>query len=197
MNAGRLVYLMGPSGAGKDSVLQGLQPYLEGRRCRIVRRVITRSAEAMGEEAISVLPGEFDERERAGDFAMVWRANDLAYGIPREIDRWLEDGYQVIVNGSRGYLEEALRRYPDLLAVLLEVEPAILRQRLLARAREDGTQIEARLARNAEMAGSTVMQGDERFVRLDNSGSLGNAVQRLLQLIENESLIRAKRAIVP
>ena len=28
MNEGRLVYLMGPSGAGKDSVLQGLQQSL-------------------------------------------------------------------------------------------------------------------------------------------------------------------------
>lgn len=185
MNAGRLIYLMGPSGAGKDSVLQGLHPYLEGRRCRIARRVITRSAEAVGEQAIAVLPDEFDERERAGDFAMVWRANGLAYGIPKEIDGWLADGCQVIVNGSRSYLEEARRRYPDLLAVLLEVEPAILRQRLLARAREDAVQIEARLIRGAELAGSALLQGDERIVRLDNSGSLDNAVQRLLQLIDS------------
>lgn len=185
MNAGRLIYLMGPSGSGKDSVLQGLQPYLEGRRCRIARRVITRSAEAVGEDAIAVSPDVFDERERTGDFAMVWRANGLAYGIPREIDGWLAGGYQVIVNGSRGYLEEARRRYPDLLAVLLEVEPAVLRQRLLARAREDAAQIEARLARSAELAGSSLMKADERIVRLDNSGNLGKPVQRLLQLIDS------------
>ena len=41
MNEGRLVYLMGPSGAGKDSVLQGLQQSLAGRRLRIARRIIT------------------------------------------------------------------------------------------------------------------------------------------------------------
>lgn len=184
MNAGRLIYLMGPSGAGKDSVLQRLQQCLEGRRCRIARRVITRSAEAVGEEAVSVSPREFAERERAGDFAMVWRANGLAYGIPREVDEWLADGHQVVVNGSRGYLGKALRIYPDLLAVLLEVEEAVLRKRLLARAREDLDQIEARLARSAELTGSAFMQGD-RCMRLDNSGSLDETVGRLLQLIDS------------
>lgn len=185
MNAGRLIFLMGPSGAGKDSVLQRLQQCLEGRRCHIARRVITRSAEAVGEEAVSVSPREFAERERAGDFAMLWRANGLAYGIPKEIEEWMADGYQVIVNGSRGYLDEARRKYPDLLAVLLQVEPAILRKRLLARAREDGDQIEARLARSAELSGSAFMQGDRRIMRLDNSGSLDETVGRLLQLIDS------------
>ncbi|MDD1509907.1 phosphonate metabolism protein/1,5-bisphosphokinase (PRPP-forming) PhnN [Pseudomonas sp. CNPSo 3701] len=185
MNAGRLIYLMGPSGAGKDSVLQHLKQCLEGSRCRIARRVITRSAEAMGEEAISVSPREFGERERVGDFAMVWRANGLAYGIPREIEEWLADGYQVIVNGSRGYLDEARSNYPDLLAVLLQVEPAILRKRLLARAREDVDQIEARLARSAELSGSAFMEADQRIIRLDNSGSLDETVERLLQLIDS------------
>lgn len=185
MNAGRLIFLMGPSGAGKDSVLQRLQQSLEGRGCRIARRVITRSAEAMGEEAVSVSPREFGERERAGDFAMVWRANGLAYGIPREIEEWLADGYQLIVNGSRGYLDEARRKYPDLLAVLLQVEPAILRRRLLARAREDVGEIEARLARSAELSGSAFMQADRRIIRLDNSGSLDETVERLLRLIDS------------
>ena len=43
---GRLIYLMGPSGSGKDSLLQAAREPLRG--CRIVRRVITRSAEAVG-----------------------------------------------------------------------------------------------------------------------------------------------------
>lgn len=49
--AGRLIYLIGPSGSGKDSLLDAARPRLAKRGCRIVRRVITRSAEAVGEAA--------------------------------------------------------------------------------------------------------------------------------------------------
>lgn len=64
---------------------------------------------------------------------MHWRANGLDYGIPRQVDQWLAAGRAVLVNGSRAYLPEARQRYPDLLAVLVEVKPEVLRQRLLAR----------------------------------------------------------------
>ena len=185
MNEGRLVYLMGPSGAGKDSVLQGLQQHLHGRRCRIARRVITRSAEAVGEEALAVSAQAFDDLESAGAFAMVWRANGLAYGIPREIDTWLLEGYQVVVNGSRGYLEQARKRYWNLLPVLLEVEPAILRARLNARARESADQIEARLARSAAFTVDRSLREDPGIVRVDNSASLEVTVRRLLEIIES------------
>lgn len=68
-------------------------------------------------------PAQFDTLERASAFAMSWRANGLCYGIPVQIDEWLAQGYDVLVNGSRGYLAQARRRYPDLLAVLLGVKP--------------------------------------------------------------------------
>ncbi len=82
MTPGRLIFLMGPSGSGKDSVLQAASVPLAAMDCRIVRRVITRSAEARGEEALSVSVEEFSRLERSGAFAMSWRANGLHYGIP-------------------------------------------------------------------------------------------------------------------
>ena len=91
----RLIYLMGPSGAGKDSLLQAARPLLEARGGRIARRVITRSAEAVGEEARSVTLEAFERLEEQGAFAMSWRANGLAYGIPRQIDDWLAAGHDV------------------------------------------------------------------------------------------------------
>ncbi|WPC06530.1 phosphonate metabolism protein/1,5-bisphosphokinase (PRPP-forming) PhnN [Pseudomonas benzenivorans] len=179
---GRLIYLMGPSGSGKDSLLQAARGPLAARGCRIARRVITRSAEALGEEALSLSPEQFETQERAGAFAMSWRANGLAYGIPRQVDEWLAGGADVLVNGSRAYLDEARRRYPDLFAVLLAVDPAVLRRRLLARGRETPLEIEARLARNAQFAGGAA-QG-ERLQLLDNSGELAATVDQLLNLIE-------------
>ncbi|WP_343577997.1 phosphonate metabolism protein/1,5-bisphosphokinase (PRPP-forming) PhnN [Pseudomonas sp.] len=180
MTPGRLIYLMGPSGSGKDSLLQAASTPLAARDCRIVRRVITRSAEARGEEAHSVSVEEFARLEQTGAFAMSWRANGLHYGIPREIDDWLAAGHDVLVNGSRKYLPEARRRYPWLIAVLLRVEPEVLRQRLLKRGRETLPEIEARLARNAHFADG--LPGP--LVELDNSVSLDVTVGHLLDLLD-------------
>lgn len=180
MTPGRLIYLMGPSGSGKDSVLQAASAPLAARNCRIVRRVITRSAEARGEEAHSVSVEEFSRLEASGAFAMSWRANGLHYGIPREIDAWLAAGHDVLVNGSRKYLGEARRRYPQLIAVLLKVSPDVLRQRLLKRGRESLVEIEERLARNSHFADG--LPGP--LVELDNSVSLDITVNHLLQLID-------------
>lgn len=175
---GRLIYLIGPSGSGKDSLLDAAREQLTAGGVRIARRVITRSAEAVGESAEAVSCPEFDRLERSGAFAMSWRANELAYGIPLQINQWLADGEDVLVNGSRAYLEQARQRYPDMLAVLLCVRPEVLRQRLLKRNRETPEQIEARLARNARFEDSL----DELFL-LDNSGDLQDSVDKLLRLI--------------
>lgn len=176
---GRLIYLIGPSGSGKDSVLDAARGALAERGVQIARRVITRSAEAVGESAEAVSPDEFDRLERAGAFAMSWRANELAYGIPIQIDEWLAAGDDVLVNGSRGYLAQARQRYPDMLVVLLSVRPEVLRQRLLKRNRETPEQVEARLARNERFADSL-----EEVFLLDNSGELQGSVDKLLQLID-------------
>ncbi|MGE8499398.1 MAG: phosphonate metabolism protein/1,5-bisphosphokinase (PRPP-forming) PhnN [Pseudomonas sp.] len=193
---GRLIYLMGPSGSGKDSLLNAARERLAARGCQIARRVITRSAEAVGEDALAVSLDEFDIQERAGAFAMSWRANGLAYGIPRQIDEWLAAGQDVLVNGSRGYLEVARQRYPHLLPVLLQVDEAVLRQRLMARGRETPEQIEQRLARSrsftpvggasaATVAAKAPPTG-EFLAILDNSGPLENTVAKLLRLLERE-----------
>lgn len=180
---GALIYLMGPSGSGKDSLLQAAASELEVRGCRLVRRVITRSAEAVGEDAEAVTPEQFEQLEVQGAFAMSWRANGLAYGIPAQIDTWLAKGDTVLVNGSRAYLADARRRYPDLVAVLLTVEPQVLRQRLLARGRETLAEIEARLARSVQIQPGAEADG---LHTLDNSGPLAATVTQLLQLIVSQ-----------
>ncbi|WP_028240232.1 phosphonate metabolism protein/1,5-bisphosphokinase (PRPP-forming) PhnN [Stutzerimonas azotifigens] len=180
--SGRLIYLMGPSGSGKDSLLDAVRERVLAAGGRIARRVVTRSPEAVGEDALGVSPQRFDELLAEGAFALHWRANGLAYGIPRQIDDWLAEGRDVLVNGSRGHLAEARQRYPELCAVLLSVEPQVLRQRLLARGRESAEEIEARLARNGQL-----QVAGEDCLRLDNSGSLAQTAETLLQLIRGRA----------
>lgn len=146
---GRLIYLMGPSGSGKDSLIEAARRPLAQLGCDVVRRVITRSAESVGEAAHGVSADEFERLERQGAFALCWRANGLAYGIPVQIDEWLASGRHVLINGSRAHLDQARQRYPELLAILLTVDIDVLRQRLMNRGRESAAQIEARLKRSA------------------------------------------------
>ena len=58
---GRLIYLMGPSGSGKDSLIEAAREPLRTLGCEVIRRVITRSAESVGEDAIGVTPQEFED----------------------------------------------------------------------------------------------------------------------------------------
>ncbi|KAA0969198.1 phosphonate metabolism protein/1,5-bisphosphokinase (PRPP-forming) PhnN [Pseudomonas sp. ANT_H12B] len=185
---GRLIYLIGPSGSGKDSLLDAARTPLAERGCRIVRRVITRSTEAVGEAARSVSLDEFAALEAQGAFALSWHANGLSYGIPREIDDWLAAGQDVLVNGSRGHLPATRVRYPHVVVLLLTVNQAVLRQRLLARGREPVAEIEARLARNARFS-ERVLEGNDSALRLiDNSGPLERTVERLLACVDGQSV---------
>jgi ribose 1,5-bisphosphokinase len=182
---GRLVFLMGPSGSGKDSLIEAARRQLVEAGVEIARRVITRSAEAKGEAARSVTDEQFEALRVQGAFAMHWRANGLDYGIPLQVEQWLAAGSVVLVNGSRAYLAQARRRYPDLLAVLIEVNPEVLRQRLLARGRETLDEVEQRLARNARLQ----VVADPSVHVLDNSTTLAAAVAALFQLLRDEDVL--------
>ncbi|WP_308598041.1 phosphonate metabolism protein/1,5-bisphosphokinase (PRPP-forming) PhnN [uncultured Desulfovibrio sp.] len=177
---GTLIYVMGPSGSGKDSLLSALRPRLRGLPVAFARRYISRPACAGGEQHMALSAGSILAMEAQGRLAMRWSSHGCQYGIGRSIDGSLERGICVIVNGSREYLPEALRRYPDLLPVLVEVEPAILRQRLLARGREQGRDLEERLQRALAPLPAT---GLERLVRIDNSGKLAAAVDTLEDVV--------------
>ena len=186
---GKLIYLMGPSGSGKDSLIDAAREQLQARGCEVVRRVITRSAEAVGEDALSVSRERFDSLNEEGAFALSWQANGLDYGIPVQLDNWLNAGRHVLVNGSRGYLDQARKRYPALLAIMLRVDTAVLRQRLLARGRETLEDISARLKRNDLFISSVSALEAQHVHVLDNSAALEVGVQRLLALIDEANAL--------
>ena len=183
--SGTLIYLMGPSGSGKDSLINAARPYLAERGCDVMRRVITRSAESVGEDAVGVSPEAFESLKHQRAFALHWQANGLEYGIPVQLDECLDSGRHALVNGSRGYLQQARARYPDLLAIVLRVDSEVLQQRLLKRGRETPSEINARLKRNQLFLDSLATLSAEQVHVLDNSAALSVGVQGLLSLIDN------------
>lgn len=150
---GKLIYVVGPSGAGKDALLDYARAHLPlEANVKFARRWITRPADAGGEAHQALTPAEFEEKVQAGAFAMHWRAHGNGYGIGREIRDWLQSGATVVVSGSRAHLPQALQDFPDLHVLHVTVDPAVLRERLLRRGRETAAQIDERLARAARNA---------------------------------------------
>lgn len=184
--AGRLVYLMGPSGGGKDTVLQGLARLLGGQGY-VAPRLVTRRETPPDPYAVHVSVAEFERLEAAGCLAMAWRANGFSYGVMRDIDERLAAGRDVLVNGSREYLHEAGERYPDLVPVLLDVDEALLAHRLQKRGRESEQQIRQRLARNAGFEHLSCGVKGSRIVRIDNSGEPRKAIAALYEYLQRSA----------
>jgi len=179
--AGRLVYVIGASGAGKDSVLNWVrQRHPPG--VTFAHRYITRSAEAGGENHIALSDIEFATRLASGAFALWWEANDLHYGIGTEIDLWRDGGLDVLVNGSRAHLAQALTTYPNLLPVLITAPPECIARRLAARGREDAAGQSERIYRNAALAATSV----PGMVVIDNGGELARAGMALMRALAGE-----------
>lgn len=134
--------VVGPSGAGKDTLIRAALRQRPG--LRVVRRVITRPAEAGGEDFESVTGAEFAARKAAGEFALDWEAHGLRYGIPAA---QLTGSGPILFNGSRAALPAALAAIPGLCVILVTAPPDVLARRLAARGREQGADLAERLAR--------------------------------------------------
>lgn len=173
---GKLLWLMGPSGSGKDSLLEVLRQQ-EHSDLLVAHRYITRPASAGCENHIALSEQEFFTRAGRNLLALSWHANGLYYGVGVEIDLWLHAGFDVVVNGSRAHLAQAKARYASaLLPVCLQVSPDILRERLQARGRENGVEIAARLERAARYTPADCHT-------LNNDGSLLQSVDQLFTLM--------------
>jgi len=170
----RLVYVIGPSGAGKDSVLQGLREcWPDAASAHWARRSITRDPSADGEQHEPLAVARFEQLREAQAFAMHWQANALHYGIRHAELNPLAQGRWVFVNGSRAHLPELLAQWPRSTIVHIGASPQVLAARLLARGRETPEAVAARLRREVALS------LPEGSIRVDNDGALGEAVEAL------------------
>jgi ribose 1,5-bisphosphokinase len=171
---GALVVVVGPSGAGKDTLIA-----LARTQCaddpRIVfpRRIVTRPPSA-AEDHDSVTPAEFDAAIGQGAYAFWWEAHGLKYALSAAIERELRSGKTVVCNVSRAVVSGLRERYADLTVVLVTAPKEVLLARLAARGRESGGDVAGRLDRAA--AGPDDLAPD---IVIENVGDPDDGASRL------------------
>lgn len=178
-NKGPVIAVVGPSGVGKDSLMEGLRQADPG--IKLMRRVITRAPEAGGEDYTPVTEAAFLDLAGKGAFALHWPAHGLHYGIPKEIESLRAGATAVLVNLSRGVLLEAQDAFDDFRILSVTARPEVLATRLAARGREDAAEVQRRLAR----AGKPLPAGLAQVHEIDNSGDLGAAVMAARAAIQS------------
>jgi len=199
---GTLVYVMGPSGSGKDSLIAYARRSMNAayalawnssshtclRPVLFARRYITRPATTGGERHIPLTLEEFWLFAAQDGFSMTWKSHGLRYGIGSEIDVSLAEGAVVVVNGSRKHLPEAMEKYPELVPVLVSARPDVLRGRLEKRGREASADIGERL-----LGASMNVPDIPGLIRLDNSGALEEAGAAFADLLVRLRRTRAAK----
>ncbi|NTF06161.1 phosphonate metabolism protein/1,5-bisphosphokinase (PRPP-forming) PhnN [Agrobacterium rubi] len=177
-----MIVVVGPSGAGKDTLMQFAAAQLgETDKLHFVRRVITRDRDAGGEDHDAVNQDEFDRRQQAGDFCVSWQAHGLSYGIPVSVLDSLNQGKILIANGSRSALAHFKATFPCLKVINIVATPEVLAQRLESRGRESREDILRRLQR-----GSIEVCGDFDVTTIDNSGALEQSGRALADVLEEQ-----------
>ncbi|WP_342737358.1 phosphonate metabolism protein/1,5-bisphosphokinase (PRPP-forming) PhnN [Bradyrhizobium sp. B117] len=177
---GRLVLVVGPSGAGKDTLLRLAQAAcIEDHGIVFPRRVVTRESSA-AEDNIAM---SFDEFRRAldhGDFAVHWEAHGHSYALPLEINDDIRAGRAVVVNVSRTVIGALRKTYANVVVVAITAPPDVLAQRLAARARVSDGNIADRLARSVDDVATLA------DVTILNAGSADYHSRQLVRVIRNE-----------
>jgi len=177
---GRLILVVGPSGAGKDTLLAlAKTACADDPNIVFARRVITRQASA-SEENEEVSLDAFRDGLARGEYAMHWEAHGHCYALPRGIDDELRAGRTLIANVSRTVIGPARRKYADAVVISITAPPQVLAERLAARARSSDGKIEHRLGRTVD---ETSSRPDATIV---NTGSAEYHARQLVRIIKGD-----------
>lgn len=176
---GVFVAVVGPSGAGKDSLLSAARASLaDNPRFVFARRLITRAADHT-EDHDSVDIETFNQLVSEDGFALWWEAHDLKYGLPIALTGELAQDRIVIANVSRAVLPTIRKTFAGNYVIQITASEDILRQRLASRGRETAAIQLGRLAR-ARMTSSPV----EADITIANDGDFEDACRRFVEVLK-------------
>ena len=176
---GRLILVVGPSGAGKDTLLDlAKAACIEDRNICFPRRVVTREA-SVSEDNEQLSPDAFREALARREFALHWEAHGHLYGLRRTIDDDIRAGRTVVINVSRTVIDAARRSYADVRVVSITAPPEVLAERIAMRARgSDGL--------SGQRLGRTVSETAAPDITILNVGRPEDNARRLVRIVRGD-----------
>ncbi len=171
--SGRLFLIVGPSGVGKDSIINELKSRL-GAQTHFPRREITRPPDK-SEDFISITAEAF----HAENYAITWQAHGLSYGIRHADFLPLGEGYDVILNASRSLISKFEQLFDPVIVIHVTADQDAIATRLADRGRESQVEIKQRLAHSPQLD-----IGRAKVFEIDNSGHLSATVEKLLAIFK-------------
>ncbi len=181
---GALILVVGPSGVGKDTLIDEAAAALAATsRFHFARRAITRPADAGGEDHIPYDESTFRQAEQDDAFLLSWRAHGLCYGVPKDpAARLRADGAAIVANVSRTVIDDARNRLQPVRVIMVRAAHETIRRRLADRGRETPADIEARLAR----ADAYAVSGRD-VLYVDNDGTVEEGAKSMIAALEAAS----------
>jgi ribose 1,5-bisphosphokinase len=173
---GRLILVVGPSGAGKDTLIGLVRAACaDDGKIAFPRRVVTREASTF--EDNEQLSGEaFRQALACGEFAVHWQAHGHGYALRRAIEDDVRAGRTVVANVSRTVVEAMRCVYANVVVVSITAPKEVLEQRLAARARSSDGEIGQRLQRSVDEATAP-------DVTIVNVGSVEDHARELIRIV--------------
>ncbi|MGB8278278.1 MAG: phosphonate metabolism protein/1,5-bisphosphokinase (PRPP-forming) PhnN [Methylovirgula sp.] len=149
---GTFVCVTGPSGAGKDTLIQLARVQLGSEQGFLFpRRLVTRPISTFEDhETLSL--AQFEAGVRNGLFALHWRTHGLGYAIDGAIMPAIAAGTTVVCNVSRDSIAAARKKFAHVKVVFITAPEAMIAARLGARGRDAAADLSERLLRNADYA---------------------------------------------
>jgi ribose 1,5-bisphosphokinase len=174
---GRLILVIGPSGAGKDTLLKLAKAACDGDpELVFARRVVTREASAF-EDNEHLTVDAFKQAAAAGMFAVHWVAHGHCYGLPRTIEDNIRTGRTVVANVSRTVVTALRNAYPKVVVIMITAPPEVIAERLIGRSRDSDGNVEHRLGRVIEDA-------PVADITITNAGPAEDGARELLRILK-------------
>lgn len=181
MPSGRVVILSGPSGVGKDTVIDAWRAVNP-----LVRRVVActtrapREGEVHGVDYTFLSPEEFDQKAARGEFLEHKIVHGKGYATPRDqVDRLVAEGCIALLKIDVQGASEVREKLPGVLSIFL-LPPS--RDELAARIQGRGTETEEQRQRRLKTAEEEMAQADCYSHQVIND-QVDSCVNRLQEIV--------------